>query len=328
MTFQAFPQTTIALICDFDDTLISGSMQSPIFEAYEVNEHEFWDEVNGLSTYYADARVRVSQSSAYLNHMLTYVQYRKFPGLNNKKLEELGSAIEFYQGVTELFPRLKKDLLACDEFQKYGIVVEIYVVSSGLVRMINGSAIALYLDGVWGCEFIEEVAMPGYTTSINQPSLIENDPELRQVGFIVDDTTKTRAIFEINKGVNTDNNIDVNAQIPHEHRRVPFNNMIYIGDGPSDIPVFSLLNQYGGRTYAVYKPGSARHFDRVYRLRHQDRIEAYGPADYREGTQTSMWIESTVTDIARRIVDEKERVLQSAVQQPPGHVVPTTQPVE
>ena len=328
MTVQIFPQTIIALIWDFDDTLIPGSMQGPIFEKYDINQDIFWQEVNGLKDHYAAANVKISQSSAYLNHMLTYVQSGQLSGLNNKELKELGKKIEFFDGVTELFRQLKNDLLEHEYYQRYDITVELYIVSSGLVRMINGSAIFPYIDGVWGCEFIEKVARPGYATPNEQPSLIPDEEEIRQVGFIIDDTTKTRAIFEINKGVNKDDAIDVNSQIPHEHRRVPFENMIYIGDGPSDIPVFSLLNQYGGRTYAVYKPESEKHFDRVYSLRRQKRIEAYGPADYRSDTQTSMWIKRTVRDIASRIVEEKNRALISAVQQPPGHVASVTPPVE
>jgi hypothetical protein len=214
---------------------------------------------------------------------------------------------------------LKHEALADSDFQKHQIDVELYVVSAGLRRMIKGSAIAPYVDGVWGCEFIEAVAPPGYL-SIEQSQLMPAESEISQIGFIIDDTTKTRAIFEINKGVNKHPNLDVNTQIPFEHRRVPFKNMVYVADGPSDIPVFSLLNQYGGRTYAVYRPGSQRHFDRVYTLRQQDRIEAYGPADYQRDTQTWMWILKTVRDIAARIVDEKERALQSAVGHPPGHV--------
>ena len=163
--------------------------------------------------------------------MLTYVQREKFPGLNNKELEELGTKIKFFEGVTELFDLLKNEVLAQDDFQKYDIAVELYVVSSGLVRMINGSEISPYIDGVWGCEFIEDVAQPDYMTG-EQTQLIPAEGEIRQIrqiGFIIDDTTKTRAIFEINKGVNKDTSIDVNAQILHEHRRVPFKNMIYIG---------------------------------------------------------------------------------------------------
>ena len=325
MEVQVFPQSTIAVIWDFDDTLIPGSMQSPIFKKYRIDESCFWEEVNGLSRYYATRNTRVSRSSAYLNHMLTYVQSGKLSGLDNEELEKLGAEIVFFDGVIELFQLLKGQALAGDPFQKHDIAIEIYVISSGLIRMIKGSSISPFIDGVWGCEFIEKVAPPGYING-GQGQLIPVEGELSQIsqiGSIIDDTTKTRAIFEINKGVNKYSDIDVNAQIPFEHRRIPFKNMVYVADGPSDIPVFSLLNQYGGRTYAVYKPGSEKHFERVYSLRRQNRIEAYGPADYREGTQTSLWISSTVKDIASRIVNEKERALQSAVQQPPGHVAAT-----
>lgn len=294
-------------------------MQSPIFEEYGIDEASFWHEVNNLSQYYADRETKISQSSAYLNHMLTYVKCRRFPGLDNTKLTELGTRIEFFHGVAELFQKLKNHVLSGSDFQKHEINVELYVVSAGLNRMIKGSAVFPYVDGAWGCEFIEAAAPPGYLKG-EQSQLIPAGSEISQIGFVIDDTTKTRAVFEINKGVNKHPNIDVNAQIPFEHRRVPFENMIYVADGPSDIPVFSLLNQYGGRTYGVYKPESEKHFERVYQLRQQNRIQAFGPADYREGTQTTMWIVRTVKDIASRIVADKERALQSAVQQPPGHV--------
>lgn len=320
MTTQPFPQTTITVIWDFDETLIPGSMQKPILEEYKIDEAIFWDEVNALSKYYSARDVTINQSSAYLNHMLTYVKAGKFPGLNNAKLRELGAQIEFFDGVTELFQMLKNEALADSDFQKHQIDVELYVVSAGLSRMIKGSAIAEYIDGIWGCEFIEAAAPPGYLHG-EQSELMPSESEISQIGFTIDDTTKTRAIFEINKGVNKHSTVDVNSQIPHENRRVPFNNMVYIADGPSDIPVFSLLNQYGGRTYAVYRPSSKRHFDRVCTLRQQNRIEAYGPADYTQGTQTSMWILKTVQDIASRIVADKESALRSTLGHPPGHIV-------
>ena len=322
MEVQAFPQTTIAVIWDFDETLIPGSMQRPIFKAYGIDEDSFWKEVNDLSNYYADRKTRVNQGSAYLNHILTYVKCGKLKGLNNSKLEQLGADIEFFDGVIELFELLKNKVLRDDAFQKHEISVELYVVSSCLTRMIKGSKISPYVDGIWGCEFIGQVAPPGYLTG-DQGQLMSDEAEISQIGFIIDDTTKTRAIFEINKGVNKHSNINVNSQILREHRRVPFKNMVYVADEPSDIPVFSLLNQYGGRTYAVYEPGSESHFERVYSLQRQERIEAHGPADYREGTPASMWIVRTVKDIASRIVEDKEQALRSALQQPPGYVQTT-----
>ena len=319
MEKQIFPQTTIAVIWDFDETLIPGSMQKPIFQEYGVDESTFWLEVNNLSKYYAGRDTVVGQSSAYLNHMLTYVAQGEFGGLNNKKLEKMGGELTFFEGLPSFFDLLKNKALDEREFRKYEIDVELYVVSTGLARMIKGSKIASYLDGVWGCEFIEEVAMPGYLTG-EQHQLMKAEPELKQIGYFLDDTTKTRAIFEINKGVNKYSDITVNSRIPFGQRRVPFTNMVYVADGPSDIPVFSLLKQYGGRTYAVYRPQSEAHFESVYQLQRQERIEACGPADYADGTQTSMWIVRTIKDIASRIVAEKQHALRLTVKTPPGHI--------
>ena len=132
---------------------------------------------------------------------------------HSKKLEKLGNEIEFYDGVLEFFELLKEQTLTDDDFQKYQINVELYIVSTGLGRMIKGSKIFPYIDGIWGCEFIEQAAQPGYMDN-EQAELISTEATLSQIGYVIDDTTKTRAIFEINKGVNKNLNIDVNAQIP------------------------------------------------------------------------------------------------------------------
>ena len=319
MVTQVFPQTTIAVIWDFDDTLIPGSMQKTIFQEYGINEDCFWKEVDGLTGYYEAEGTKIGQSTAYLNHILTYVEHGLLDGLNNEKLEELGDRVEFFEGVPDFFQYLRNQVLDDDVFQRHEITVELYIISAGLRRMIKGSKIFEHVDDVWGCEFIENVAHPGYTTA-EQVQLIPPEVGLSQIGYVIDDTTKTRAIFEINKGVNKHSNIEVNSQIPEEHRRIPFTNMVYVADGPSDIPVFSLLQRFGGRTFAVYHPESDKHFDRVYELQRQSRIEAFGPADYRQRTQTSRWIVRTVRDIASRIVSDKEEALRSAVQHPPGHI--------
>ena len=78
--------------------------------------------------------------------------------------------------------------------------------------------------------------------------------------------------------------------------------MIYVADGPSDIPCFSLVDHFGGKTFAVYKPKSEAEFEKAYQLQKQHRVQAFGEADYREGSQTSMWIQRAVKEIAERIV--------------------------
>ena len=185
MAIQIFPQNTIALIWDFDETLIPGSMQKPIFEEYEVDEP--WEEVNNLGGYYAAKNITISQSSAYLNHMLTYVRDGSFRGLNNAKLEELGRQIEFFDGVLELCQKLKTEILGRDEFQKHDINIELYVVSAGLKRMIKGSHIAPYVDDIWGCEFIEDVAPPGYLhgRSVKSDSSLTTRPKRERFSRLI-----------------------------------------------------------------------------------------------------------------------------------------------
>ena len=143
---------------------------------------------------------------------------------------------------------------------------------------------------------------------------------IADVGYVIDNTTKTRAIFEINKGSNVAPEIDVNAKVPHADRRVPFQNMIYVADGPSDVPVFSVVNQFGGKTFAVYRPGSKLAFQQVNELQRQDRIDSFGEANYTAGSQASMWITNAVEEIADRICADRERALGEKVGRAPQHL--------
>ena len=152
-----------------------------------------------------------------------------------------------------------------------------------------------------------------------------SEPVVSQIGYVIDNTTKTRAIFEINKGSNKFN-IDVNAKIPHEKRRVPFQNMIYVADGPSDIPSFSVINQYGGKTFAVYEPGSPEHFRQVYDLQEQGRVQGIGEANYKRDSQTYLWILHTAEQIAKRIVADRAQALTDLVKPPPKHITKEPSP--
>lgn len=320
MPAPIFPQNTIAVIWDFDNTLIPGSMQQPLFHEFGVDDGIFWREVNALGESYERMGVNVNQSTAYLNHILTYVANGRFDGLNNRKLEELGKNIMFYPGLPAFFPSLTNLVLDNQEFRLHGVTVENYIISTGLIRMIRGSDIAEFVDNIWGCEFIEDVLQPGFSPDASQAKLIADSSSIKQIGYALDDTTKTRAVFEINKGTNKHPDIDVNATIPHDNRRIPFENMIYVADGPSDIPVFSLVNQYGGRTFAVYHPESERLFKQVYDLQRQGRIQNFGPANYEIGSPTYLWLSQTVKDIATRIVEERTTALRATVQPPPRHI--------
>lgn len=121
--------------------------------------------------------------------------------------------------------------------------------------MIRGSSIAAHVDGIFGCESLRSPFLPYFS---RQPEfgLTDLSRQITQIGMIVDNTIKTRFVFEINKGTNKNPQIDVNAKIADADRRVPVRNMIYIADGPSDVPVFSVVRKGGGKAYAVYTPAA------------------------------------------------------------------------
>ena len=318
MATLLFTQNIISCIWDFDKTLIPGYMQAPLFRHYGVDEANFWLEVNSLAEHYQRRGYTVSGESVYLNHLLTHVRHGRMKGLNNAILRQLGREIEFYAGLPEFFQTLRDFVRSRPEYEKHDITLEHYVVSTGIAPMIRGSKIAPFVDGIWASEFIENPLLPGF---LSQDEFQINDPlEISQIGSIIDNTIKTRALFEINKGTNKNPAIDVNAQIRPEDRRIPFQNMIYIADGPSDVPCFSVVKSNGGRAYAVYNPDSEAEFEQNDRLLQCGRIHAYGPARYLPDSNTSMWLTMHVKAICDRIVTDREAAVAQRVAKPPRHL--------
>jgi len=317
-----FSGNTIAVIWDFDQTLIPGYQQSPIFSDYGIDEDKFWSEVNNLPKHYKSSQnIIVSPDTAYLGHILTYVREGKMSGLTNERLRAFGSEQEFYPGLPDFFPEVKKAIEEDKEYSKHEILVEHYIVSTGLRQVILGSKIAEYVEDVWACEFIESAAPPGFTCAEEKtPTESGSSCEISQIAYFLDNTTKTRAIWEINKGTNKDPNVGVNHLVAQEDRRIPLRNMLYIADGPSDIPVFSILNQYGGRTLGVYNPKQEKHFAEVKRLGDQGRVQYYAEAKYSSGSPANRWIITTLREIADLIVRDRNRLLADTVGTPASHV--------
>ena len=321
-----FPQNVIAMIWDFDKTLIPGNMQTPLFRHFGIDEAAFWEEVDGLEEWYrAKGAGMINRDRLYLDHILTYVREGRLSGLSNQLLRELGAEIRFYDGLPEFMERIKKSIGSVPPYAEHQITVEHYIISTGLRQMILGSAVAPYVDEVWACEFTEMVAPPGYAQ--HQGRLFSPEGEIRQLIYTIDNTTKTRALFEINKGTNKNPSIDVNAKMAREDRRVPFQNMIYIADGPSDVPVFSVVEANGGRTYAVYRPESRAEFEQAARLLEQNRVDAFGEADYTESSHTAMWLTHAAEQIARRIIRDRNETLSQRVGLPPRHVAAEAQEI-
>ena len=326
MSQPLHPQNVIALIWDFDKTLIPGYMQDPIFSAYNVDGGNFWREVNALPAHFRKVGVNVHPDTAYLNHLLTYVAAGRMGGLTNARLRELGAQIRFHEGLPDFFALMKDELAKLPEAERFELHLEHYVVSTGLKEMVQGSTIQPFVDGIWASEFIEAPPPPGFDPNSTPSRGALGDSSLfhlhaiSQIAVAYDNTSKTRAIFEINKGANKNPGIDVNAKMRDEDRRVPFSHMIYVADGPSDVPAFSVMRQNGGTAYAVYDDADDRSLEQVEQLRKDGRIDHFGPADYRPGSPTAKWLAMRVRQIAKAIIEERRVALAERVGKAPRHL--------
>lgn len=311
-------QNIIACVWDFDKTLIPGYMQAPIFDHYGIDGKAFWNEVNQLPEIYKKRGVNVSKDTVYLNHLLNYVKNGALKGLSNAKLEELGKELKFYNGLPTFFKELQNLVRSKEEYRTHGITLEHYIISTGLAAMIRGSEIAPYVENIYGCEFVENPLAPGFSKQDDFD--FDHDAEIAQMGVMVDNTIKTRFIFEINKGSNKNPEIDVNAKMQQQDRRIPIRNMIYLADGPSDVPVFSVVKDHGGKAFAVYDRENQEEFAQNDDLLQSGRIHAYGPADYSPGTPTSMWVAMHVETICKRIVKNRQEAIEQRLSKPPRHI--------
>ena len=310
---------TIACVWDFDKTLIKGYMQTPIFKEFNMDEKLFWKEVNMLPKIYAERGVKVNPETVYLNHLLSCVKNGSLRGLSNAKLRELGGELDFCDGLPDFFAEIKSVAQSKAEFSNLDIKIEHYIISTGLAEMIRGSKIAPHCDGIFGCEFVEEPLPPNFSL---QPEfdLTYHSTQINQIGVMVDNTIKTRFIFEINKGTNKHPEINVNAFVAPEDRRIPIQNMIYIADGPSDVPVFSIIKKNGGKAFAVYSPSNRAEFEQNDMLLASGRIDSYGPNDYTPASPTSIWIKMHIEKICERIVKDNSNAIDTRLGKAPQHL--------
>ena len=298
----------IAVIWDCDKTLVDGYMQDPLFDDYKINSGDFWGAVNKKAKEYSEKGVRVNRDTYYLNHFIHCAHDGTFKGLNNAKLREVGGKLKFYKGIPEIFEKTKAMFKDEKSYSEYGIQVEHYIVSTGFAETIRGSQLMPFVDGIWGCELTEGPDSDG-------------EMVINEVLYTIDNTTKTRAIFEINKGIGKLEKIEVNSKIPEEYRRVHFENMIYIADGPSDIPAFSVVKKGGGSTFAIYPKGDLKAMKQVDQMREDGRVDMYAEADYSEGTTACMWITDRIQKIADRIRDTEKRKITNSASDVPQHLV-------
>ena len=272
----------IALLYDFDRTLCTQDMQNYTFiPSLGYTPAQFWQKANTFGW--------ENHMDGLLAYMYTMIEECRAQGitLDREYLRRCGEAIELFPGVKEWFARIN----AFGEEQ--GVTVEHYVLSSGLTEIIAGSGISHEFKKVYACEFFYRDGKACW-------------PKL-DVNF----TNKTQFVYRINKGVlDVSDDRRLNDSMPDDSKRVPFTNMIYFGDGLSDVPCMKMMRSYGGQAIAVYQEGNRA---AVEDLLAKGRVNFIFPADYREGTA----LDTTVKNILRRmaitdaLTAENERQLRS-----------------
>ena len=281
------PQNTIAIIYDYDQTLSPSYMQEEVvFPAFGINPAAFWKRCDELV-----AAAGYDNELAYMKVLLDSLEMDR---PTNADLRELGKNLTFYPGLPEMFEEFAGKLLG-PEYAAHGIRVEHFILSSGLKEVLVGSRLAPYVKAIFGCEFAEDAQ--GRITFPKR---------------VISHTQKTQFLFRINKGM-LDLSQDVNDHIPADLRPVPFPHMIYVGDGPTDVPCFTVLRRYGGKAIAVYNPEdpTRESFRKCYQLSaHADRVRHITPSDYRSGSHLRLLLEEMVREIAdgilRRPIEDRE----------------------
>ncbi len=274
------PQNTIAIVYDYDQTLSPSYMQDEVvFPTFGIKGENFWRRCSEL--------VRDGGYDNELAYMKVLLDQLGMDRPTNAELRKLGAKLNFYQGLPEMFEQFREGLLK-SEHLAHGISVEHYIISSGMKVLIDGSRLAPFVRAIFGCEFAED--------------------EEGRIAFpkrVISHTQKTQYLFRINKGL-LEMSQDVNDHMDPEIRPIPFPNMIYVGDGPTDVPCFTVMKKNGGQAIAVYNPDDPQRlgFKKCYQLStHADRVKHIAPADYRRNTHLRMLLEQMVEETADRIVD-------------------------
>ena len=255
----------IAICYDFDKTLSPTDMQAQGFiQSVGCDVNEFWAESNALGE-----KNDMDQNLAY---MLTMKQKSEGKVLFTKQqLAEYGSKVDLFKGVDTWFKRIKR------YGEEHGVVVEHYIISSGLKEMIEGTKVADEFEKIYATSFYYN----------------DNDVAVWPAQ-VVNYTNKTQFLFRIEKGVLDINDPGVNDSFDPSEIRVPFRNMIYIGDSDTDIPCMKLITVNGGYSIAVYDPDT-KDKNKAYKMMREKRIKFFAPADYSDGTE--------LDKIVRAIID-------------------------
>ncbi|MDD2992015.1 MAG: HAD family hydrolase [Pygmaiobacter sp.] len=268
-------EPVLALMYDFDKTLCTTDMQEYTFiPKVGMTSETFWKRSNTLAS-----ESGMDKILAYMRVMLECAHEAK-KSICRDEFVKLGKDLQFYPGVADWFKRINQI------GNELGMKIEHYIISSGLREIIEGSDIYDFFKDVFACEFLYD------------ENKIACWPK-----NVVNYTTKTQFLFRINKGVlDLSNDDDLNKFTPEDDRPIPFRNMIYIGDGLTDVPCMKLVKANGGYSIAVYAEGKK---EKVEELLLHDRVDFLAPANYTENSELDVTVRDIICKMA--MVDSLKR---------------------
>ncbi len=276
-----FFQNTIAMVYDFDGTLSPQPMQEyTVLPKIGIDSATFWEHVN------KEAHETGSDSMlVYMRLMLREANKREV-SIKREDFAKLARSIEYFPGVETWFNRMNAYV------KKRGggkVKVQHYIISAGQKEILDGVSIRKYFKQIYASEYHFD-----HNGVADFPKVLIND------------TTKTQFLFRVNKGREVLNE-SINEHMPENQRPIPFTNMIYIGDGMSDVPSMALTKKNGGNTIAVHDPQKKSGREQCIRLMEAKRVDLIAPADYRKGSKLTTQVELLLDAVIANIAYDKEK---------------------
>lgn len=271
----------MAICYDFDRTLSPDDMQTfTLIPSFGIDKAEFWTQSNET------AKANLMDNN--LSWMYQLVKYSKFKNrpLRKSYFQEIGKDVELYNGVTTWFRKMNRYA------EKHRIQLEHYIISSGLKEIIEGSSIASYFKRIYASSF-----------------LYSADGVAEWSAQAVNYTNKTQYIFRIAKGFLEEYDERVNDSMPEQSLRIPYDNIVYIGDSATDIPCMRLVKSKGGYSIGVFDP-QKNDKSKVYPLFNDGRISYFAPADYSSESDLSTYMKFIIDEIAAK---ERMRTEQKVI---------------
>jgi len=266
---------SVAIAYDFDGTLSPGNMQEHGFiPNIGISKRTFWDE--------ADRLAKENNADSVLTYMNLMLKKASEKGISTTRQEivSYGMSVKLFPGVKEWFARIN------DFGKSLNLNIEHYIISSGLHEIIDGTPIAKEFKKIYASSFKYD----------------ENDAA-EWPALAINFTTKTQYLFRINKGaLDVFDTKKINQYVPMEERPIPFQRIIFLGDGDTDIPCFSLVKSMGGHSIAIYKPKTHGARERAQKLVKDRRVNFIAPANYSKAST----VDRIISTILRKIAEDNK----------------------